>query len=191
MTCKPCKARSTTNVRPRNSSRTSTSVSNSSTSTVSKTNWKSRFNSTTTKQFCADVEDAAQSWHVSLDTAIDEADETIKDLTVPGSKHNEPFLKKFKPKLGTLKTTVAHARKISTSIDAVKAQLRALGAQLTTVKDGLKDEFAEVERKLVKSLAEQGVTSIQPNDYVTLVDRKKGLTAKIADQEKENDKESG
>ncbi|MHB0790101.1 TrlF family AAA-like ATPase [Bradyrhizobium sp. 5.13L] len=143
------------------------------------------------EQFCADVEDAAQSWHESLDAAIDEAEETIKDLTVPGSKHNEPFFKKYKPKLDALKTTVADARKISTSLEAVKAQLRALGAELTTVKDGLKDEFAEVERKLVKLLAEQGVTSIQPNDYVALVDRKKGLAAKIADLEKKTTKEAG
>lgn len=143
------------------------------------------------EQFCAEVEDAVQSWHESLDAAIDEADETINDLTVPGSKHNEPFFKKYKPKLDALKTTVADARKISTSLEAVKAQLRALGAELTTVKDGLKDEFAEVERKLVKLLAEQGVTSIQPNDYVALVDRKKGLAAKIADLQKKTTKEAG
>jgi chromosome segregation protein len=142
------------------------------------------------EQFCEDVNEIAAEWREALNTATDDADEAIKELSVPESKHNGAFFKKYDAKLQALKKTIVDAKKVSKSLEAAQEQLEKLGEELCNVKDGLKDEFAEVERKLVKLLAQRGVTSIQPNAYVALTDRKKSLTAKIAELDKKTAKES-
>ena len=60
---------------------------------------------------------------------------------------------------------------------------------LEVTKDGLKEEFSEIERDLVKALEEEGVTSIQPDAYIKLMERKTELETLIAELEKRTSKE--
>jgi hypothetical protein len=67
--------------------------------------------------------------------------------------------------------------------------LVALREELGATRDGLKEEFAAVERELVKSLKDQGATSIQPDAYIKLTQRKAALESEIADLSKKTSKQ--
>jgi predicted ATPase len=71
-----------------------------------------------------------------------------------------------------LKDTLSSAKTLTTTIKAAHNSLTVLKEELNASKDSLKDEFAETSRELVKALEAQGVTSIQPDDYLNLTNRK-------------------
>jgi chromosome segregation protein len=136
--------------------------------------------------FCATVDAIADDWREGLIAAIDDAVERLAELAVPESeynadddavkrlaklavpesKHNADFFAKYGTKLAALKETLVSAHGLAEKIDGLRADLQALHQELDTKKDGLKEEFAQVERELVEVLKAQGVTSIDPDDYV-------------------------
>jgi chromosome segregation protein len=140
--------------------------------------------------FCDTVDEIADEWRDTLNATTDEAAETLDQLAVPNSKHNAEFFVKYDAKLGALKGTLAAARDLVKTIDGLRADLETLHNELDTTKDGLKDEFAEVERQLVEALKAQGITSIHPDDYVALKEEKTRLTAEIGELQKKTAKES-
>ncbi len=140
--------------------------------------------------FCDEVDEIAQEWLDGLNGVIDTTAETLDEVKVPESKHNGAFFKNYDVKLAALKATLTAARAVASKIEEVQAELGTLHEELDATKDGLKDEFAEVERQLVEALKSQGVTSIQPDDYVALKNEKTELGATIADLSKKTAKEN-
>lgn len=140
--------------------------------------------------FCDEVDGIAQDWLDALNGAIDETAQSLDALKVPGSKHNADFFEKYGIKLAALKQTLAAARAVAKKVEEVQAELEALHDELDATKDSLKDEFADVERQLVEALKSQGVTSIQPDDYVALKNQKTELASSIADLSKKTAKEN-
>lgn len=99
------------------------------------------------------------------------------------------FFTRYNAKLTELKDTVATAKTLAATIKSKSTDLDTLRKELEGVRDGLKEEFAETERELVKALEEQGLTSIQPDAYIELTKRKQELDTKIADLGKRTGKE--
>jgi len=139
--------------------------------------------------FCDAVAEAAENWREALGSAIVDAEEAADELEAPDSKHTASFFKKYDPKIAALKKTVVEAKKIEQNIVALQREFNKLHGEFDKTKESLKEEFAETERKLVKSLAEQGVTSIKPDAYVKLTKQKAALAGKIADLKKKTAKE--
>jgi ATPase involved in DNA repair len=138
--------------------------------------------------FCENVDEIATGWHGSLDGAVIEAEEALAGLEEQESDYNAEFLERYGKKIEALKKSVSDARAIVVSAETVRVELVELREELSGVKDGLKEEFAEVERELVQALEEQGVTSIEPDAYITLTDRKSELVAGISDLKKKTAK---
>jgi chromosome segregation protein len=139
--------------------------------------------------FCDEVYEAAKNWRDALDGVVAEAKEAIDGLKAPESPHTTALVKKYDVKIGALKKTVGDAKKIEQRIVALQADFEKLHGEVDAAKDGLKEEFAETERKLVKSLTEQGVTSIKPDAYVKLKRRRAELAGKVADLKKKTAKQ--
>lgn len=140
--------------------------------------------------FCDEVDEIADNWLGGLNGAIEDAAESLTELTVPTSKHNAAFFKKYGAKVSALKATLTTARALATTVEKLRDDLAALHDELDATKDGLKDEFAEIERQLLEALKAQGVTSIQPDDYVALKEEKTKLAGEIADLSKKTAKEA-
>jgi chromosome segregation protein len=140
-------------------------------------------------EFCTSVDEHVETWLEAFESAIEEAKENFDGIEPHTSKHNAPLFTKYDAKLAEMKKTVAEADKIAKSVKKIQWELSALREQLETKKDGLKDEFAETIRQLVKALEAQGVTSIAPDDYMKLTKQKADLEKKIADLEKKTSKE--
>lgn len=134
--------------------------------------------------FCESVDEIATGWHGSLDRAVTEAEEKLAAIEEQKSDYNAEFFERYVKKIEALKKCVCEARAIVVSTGTASAELMELREELSGVKDGLKEEFAEVERELVQALEEQGVTSIEPDAYITLTDRRSDLVAGIFDLKK-------
>lgn len=139
--------------------------------------------------YCESIDEIAAAWHKVIDDAVTDAEENFKQLESHGSDHNAEFFTRYDAKLKELKDTVVTARTIATTIKSKSSDLDTLRKELEGVRDGLKEEFAETERELVKALEEQGVTSIQPDAYIELTKRKQELDAQISDLAKRTGKE--
>ena len=140
--------------------------------------------------YCESIDEIASGWHKVIDDAVSEAEENFKQIEAHTSEHNAEFFTRYDSKLRELKDTVVTAKTLATTIKSKSTDLDNLRKELEGVRDGLKEEFAETERELVKALEEQGVTSIQPDAYIELTKRKQELDVQIADLGKRTGKEN-
>lgn len=131
--------------------------------------------------YCQGVDEAAQAWHKVIYNAATKTEDDFKSVEVHSSEHNADFFARYQAKLQELKATVASVKALATTIKSKSDDLDALRQELKGVRDGLKEEFAATERELVKALEEQGVTSIQPDAYIKLTQRKQELDVQIAE----------
>ncbi len=140
--------------------------------------------------FCKIVDEAAAEWKDSLEKVVSDAEETLNEIEPHKSKFNESLFEKYNDQLAKLKETITNAKTVTTSISTVTTELGAIRKDLERTKSGLKEEFAKIERELVKALESKGVTSIQPDDYIKLTDRKTELKASVAELKKKTEKYS-
>lgn len=134
------------------------------------------------------IDEFANKWHAALDNAQKQAGEDIALVGLYTSKHNSDLFTLYQNKFNELKETIATAKTLTSTIESLKKELLLLKQELEDSKINLKEEFAEIERELVKSLEEQGVTSIQPDDFLKLTTRKTALLASIGELEKKTSK---
>lgn len=140
--------------------------------------------------FCETVDAAAVKWKDSLKSVVSDAEERFAEIGPHESKYNKSLFERYSNQIAKLKMTTTSAKTVVESISAVTAQLGALRGELEKTKDGLKEDFAETERELVKALESNGVTSVQPDDYITLTERKTELGILVTEFEKKTEKYS-
>jgi len=140
--------------------------------------------------FCESVDEIAAEWQNDIASAIDAFNEAFENVEEHTSKYNKTLFTKYNKKLQELRNTVVSAKTLSETIDGFTSELSQLRVELENTKDSLKEEFADVERELVKSLESVGVTSIQPNTYIDLTERENELTSEIMELKKNTSKHS-
>lgn len=138
--------------------------------------------------YCKDVELLTRSWFEALSDATNSADDSFKELESCESKYNDSLFKKYNTKANNLKNTIEDARGVGKNVESIAKELVKLREELESDKGGLKDDFAETERDVIKALSKDGVTSIQPDEYVNLSNRKTVLEKSIADLKRKTDK---
>jgi chromosome segregation protein len=138
--------------------------------------------------FVSEVDEIAEEWHEGLETSINAAEESMEDLFVPESKANVAFFAKYDVKLKALKKTVTDAKALLKDVEKARKDLQAEHEALTKTANGLKEEFAKVERNISKALSDDGVTSIKPDTYVKLTGQQKVLKTQISDLKKKTAK---
>ncbi|MCU7837949.1 MAG: hypothetical protein KZQ94_01055 [Candidatus Thiodiazotropha sp. (ex Troendleina suluensis)] len=139
--------------------------------------------------FCGTIDDIAVNLYSDLEEIVAQAEEDSATIEKHESKYNPAFFVKYQKKIEELKKCIQNVRLNVSGVEKVKSDLADLKKELEASKEGLKEEFAEVERELIKELDEQGVKSIQPEDYKTLTLRKAELEQLIADLNKKTAKE--
>jgi predicted ATPase len=141
--------------------------------------------------YCEQIDALAASWQESVAGAVEQAEEELEGIEAYESKYNAAFFKKYEKKADALKATIKQGKTLHAQIEKIAGELGTLREELETTRDGLKDEFAETARQLLKLLKDQGITSIQPDDYVKLTQRKAKLEARIAELKKTTSKQKG
>lgn len=138
--------------------------------------------------YCGTLEKQVIDFHSRLDEIITEAEESCNDIEVHDSTHNKELFGKINKQISALEKGVKNARSNLEAIKAIKTELNKLKVTLENSKSDLKEEFAEIERGLIKALEEQGVISIKPEDYKNLSQRKTELANQISSLKKETAK---
>ena len=133
--------------------------------------------------FVTQVDCQVDEWLKALAEAAADGEERLAALAAPVSDYNADFFKTYDVALQTLKATVTQARDLVTAVTAACDKLGQLSKELEARSAGLADEFAQTERELLVALAQQGVTSLQPDDYLRNAERRNSLQAQIADLE--------
>ncbi|MBL3591231.1 MAG: hypothetical protein JMN24_15780 [gamma proteobacterium endosymbiont of Lamellibrachia anaximandri] len=131
--------------------------------------------------YCVQVDELANGWFESLTESIQSAGENFEELEDCKSKYNAELFKKYNKKQTELKKTIEDARGVAKRVETISEELKNLRKELESDKEELKDDFAKTERELVKALSDEGVTSIQPDEYVNLSKRKTELEKSIVD----------
>jgi chromosome segregation protein len=139
--------------------------------------------------YCESIHETAKGWHKAIDDVSTQAEEDFKLIEAHASDHNGDFFTRYSAKVEELKETVVAAKALAATIKSKSGDLDVLRQELECVRDGLKEEFAATERDLVKALQEQGVTSVQPDAYIKLMQRKQELEAQIDELAKRTGKE--
>ena len=129
--------------------------------------------------YCEGIGESAEEWHGVIDDAAVQAEEDFKEIEAHSSDYNEEFFVRYGKKFGELKDTVSAAKTLAGTIKTKSTDLETLHKELKGVRDGLKEEFAETERDLVRALKDQGVSSIQPDAYIELTERKQSLRRRL------------
>lgn len=139
--------------------------------------------------YCESIDEIAKEWHGIIDDTAVKAEEDFKEIEAHSSDYNEDFFTRYGKMLDGLKGTVVAAKTLAGTIKSKSTDLETLRKELESVKDGLKEEFAETERDLVQTLEKQGVTSIQPDAYLELTKRKQELEDQIGELAKRTGKD--
>jgi predicted ATPase len=140
--------------------------------------------------YCQDLGERVQTWISALEASAVEAKECFDDVKPHVSQHNAELFERYEKNIAEMKKTVAEAGKLLHTAQKSLGEFIKLRKQLETTRDGLKDDFAETERQLVKALESQGVTSIEPDTYVKLTQGKAALEKKISELAKKTSKEN-
>ena len=138
--------------------------------------------------YCEQVEVVVNSWLDSISESIEETEEAVDNLDAHESKFNPDLFKRYEVKYKEFLATIAESKATLTKVDKVSDDLEKLKLEIEKSKEDLKDSFAETEREIVKALADQGVTSIKPDEYVNLSKQKNDLESSIADLERKTAK---
>ena len=131
--------------------------------------------------YCEQVEEVVNSWLDSVSEGIEEAEEAVENLDTHKSKFNPDLFKRYEVKYKEFLSTITESKTTLTKIGKVNDELEKLKLEIEKSKDDLKDSFAETEREIVKALADQGVTSIKPDEYVNLSKQKTDLDSSVAE----------
>jgi chromosome segregation protein len=140
--------------------------------------------------FCKAVDETAEHWRSALESVITDAEETLDEIIIPESKANAQFFNKYEAKVGDLKKTITDAKAVLAGIEQTQGELDTLRKELIETTNSLKEEFAQTERDLLQALSAKGVTTIEPNAYVGLTNRKAELEKEIAELAKQTSRET-
>lgn len=140
-------------------------------------------------EYCQAIDKIASEWQRSVESALSHAKEELDDVEAYQSKYNKSLFQRYNNKVDELRATLTKASELNTAISKVQQDLSAFRKELETTKGNLKEEFAEIERELSKSLKDKGITTIQPDAYIRLTRQKSVLETDIAELEKSTSKQ--
>ncbi|WP_462269749.1 TrlF family AAA-like ATPase [Desulfobacter sp.] len=135
---------------------------------------------------CTQVINFVQSYLDELESFINQHEDDLNNQKIYTSKQNDTFFTgffvcydKLLSSFNSIKTALVEGRKT-----AVELQKKA--NEFAKIKDGLKEEFAEIERKLAEQLRASGVQAIRPDEFRNLrktVDQATQMLKAIAKEE--------
>ncbi|MBE1427420.1 putative ATPase [Desulfomicrobium macestii] len=108
------------------------------------------------------------------------------------SKHNSELFAKLKTILETkYLSLISHLKAWGQDNPAVQQQLTDLQTEMKTIRKGMVDEFAVIERKLSEELKESGNTNISSEEFLALKTKRSKAVNRIVELQKQKDEFAG
>jgi len=117
---------------------------------------------------CSQVISVVNAYLKELEAFVNQYEDDLKNQRVYTSKQNKDFFYTFFGLLDKLITSFDNVKSALSDGNKILAELRKKGREFEKIKDGLKEEFAEIERKLAGQLRDSGVQAIGPDEFRNL-----------------------
>lgn len=126
----------------------------------------------------------------SLDELISAYEDEFESHAKHVSKRNAEFLKEVLAILARVSEGFAQIVKVSADAKTAVGELRGKIEEFDSKKSALKEEFAEIARKLSDELKSSGVTAIEPNEFLKLREVIDNASQQLLALGKETDQQS-
>lgn len=117
---------------------------------------------------CTQVITFVQGYLRDLESFINQYEDDLKNQRIYTSKQNKEFFDSFFTDYDQIISSFNLTKDVHSSGNQMLAALRKKAEEFTKLKEGLKEEFAEIERKLAEQLRELGAQAIRPEEFRTL-----------------------
>lgn len=143
------------------------------------------------KQIDATIE-AVNSFSQDISSISTDHESTLSAKKDYVSKHNAELFEKLKTILETkYLSLIGQLKAWEQGNPAVQKQLADLQAEMKTIRNGMVDEFAEIERKLSEELKESGSTNISSEEFLALNTKRSNAVTRIGELQKQKDEFAG
>ncbi|MFH1139782.1 MAG: AAA family ATPase [Pseudomonadota bacterium] len=117
---------------------------------------------------CTQVIAFVQGYLRDLESFINQYEDDLNNQRIYTSKQNKEFFDNFFSDYDQLISSFNRTKGELSSGNQVLSSLRKKVEEFTRLKEGLKEDFAEIERKLAGQLKEAGVQAVRPEEFRTL-----------------------
>lgn len=121
---------------------------------------------------------------------INQYEDDLKNSTMYTSKFNGVLFKEYFEVYNGLLTFFETQKEAIQNGNEILGKLRTFNEKLSETREQLKDEFAEVARKLSEEFEKTGVKSVKPEDYLKLQKTLKQAKSMVEALSKQKEKES-
>ncbi len=114
---------------------------------------------------CRQVIDHVNSYLSDLDDFISRHEDDLQNESVYRSKQNDAFFTDFFTIYTKLISAFGEIKSVYQKSRTILEEIQLKVQAFEKLRDGLKEEFAEIERKLAAELKESGVKAIKPDEF--------------------------
>jgi len=114
---------------------------------------------------CSRVISVTKTFLADLEDFISRYEDDLKNQRFYKSRQNEAFFHNFFEIYGRLISAFARIQEAFTEGSKTFAELQGKAGEFEKLKSGLKEEFAEIERKLAEELKTTGAKAISPDEF--------------------------
>ncbi len=135
---------------------------------------------------CSQTVSFAKGYLAELDAFVNRYEDDLKNQRVYKSRQNESFFKEFLAIYDELVVSFAKIKEATVSGKATLLQLQAKTKEFESSREGLKEAFAEIERRLAAELKDTGVKAIRPDEFRqlrTVVEQSKQMLEALEKEE--------
>jgi len=114
---------------------------------------------------CSKVVFFVQSYLADLEEFINQYEDDLKNQRVYTSKQNKDFFEDFFTLYDKLIASFGQIKKALSDGNQVLTELKEKAGEFEKLKESLKEEFAEIERRLSEQLRQSGAQAIRPDEF--------------------------
>jgi ABC-type cobalamin/Fe3+-siderophores transport system ATPase subunit len=114
---------------------------------------------------CSKVVSFIQTYLADLEEFINQCEDDLKNQRAYTSKQNKDFFEGFFTLYDKLIASFSQIKKVLSDGSQVLTKLKGKAGEFEKLKDSLKEEFAEIERRLSEQLRQSGVQAIRPDEF--------------------------
>lgn len=114
---------------------------------------------------CTNVISFVQSYLADLDGFVSQYEDDLANQRIYTSKQNKDFFEEFFAVYDKLITSFGQIKNALSEGNIILTQLKEKASDFEKLKESLKEEFAEIERKLSEQLRQSGAQAIRPDEF--------------------------
>ena len=114
---------------------------------------------------CSNVVSFVQSYLADFEEFFNQYEDDLKNQRVYTSKQNKDFFEGFFTLYDKLIASFGQIKKTLSDGNQVLTELKKKAGEFDKLKESLKEQFAEIERRLSEQLRQSGAQAIQPDEF--------------------------